>query len=264
MFENIGGRRSGKARARRTPTRGGDVEAQINITLEDACHGSAKDIALQPAAGEFSATGSRSLRVKIPPGVTDGSTIRLAGQGQPGENGAPAGDLLLRVKLTPHPRYEVVPGSADLTADVKITPWEAALGAKVDVPTLDGPVSLSIPPDEERSPEPLRYVGRSRRPPANLLKALLNFVYALLQTAVMRSILATGLDHSFGFYHTPRSDAHPLVLDLMELFRVMLWDIVVVGLSLGGCALSVTAVWLTTSSRRAPTSGFPIRDGARR
>ena len=159
MFENIGGRRSGKARARRTPTRGGDVEAQINITLEDACHGSAKDIALQPAAGEFSATGSRSLRVKIPPGVTDGSTIRLAGQGQPGENGAPAGDLLLRVKLTPHPRYEVVPGSADLTADVKITPWEAALGAKVDVPTLDGPVSLSIPPGAS-SGQKLRLRGK--------------------------------------------------------------------------------------------------------
>ncbi len=163
MFENIGGRRSGgKARARRSPARGSDIEAQITITLEDACHGAARDISLQPSvpgAGEFSATGPRSLRVKIPPGVTDGSTIRLAGQGQPGENGAPAGDLLLRVKLTPHPRYEVVPGSADLSTDVKITPWEAALGAKVDVPTLDGPVSLSIPPGAS-SGQKLRLRGK--------------------------------------------------------------------------------------------------------
>lgn len=158
MFENIGGRRGGgKARARRAPARGSDVEAQITITLEDACHGAARDITLQPGAGEFGSP--RSLRVKIPPGVTDGSAIRLAGQGQPGEDGAPAGDLLLRITLAPHPRYELVDGSADLITDVKITPWEAALGAKVDVPTLDGSITLTIPPGAS-SGQKLRLRGK--------------------------------------------------------------------------------------------------------
>ena len=60
-------------------------------------------------------------------------------------------------------------------------------------------------------------------------KAILNFGYGLLETAVMRGILAAGLEPALGFYHTPRSAAHPLVLDLMELFRVPLWDMVVVG-----------------------------------
>ena len=78
-------------------------------------------------------------------------------------------------------------------------------------------------------PESLRYVGRSRRPPADRLSAALNFGYGLLQTAVMRAILAAGLEPSLGFYHTPRSAAHPLVLDLMEPFRVLLWDVPLVG-----------------------------------
>ncbi|HEX4788569.1 MAG TPA: type I-MYXAN CRISPR-associated endonuclease Cas1 [Actinospica sp.] len=78
-------------------------------------------------------------------------------------------------------------------------------------------------------PEPLRYAGRSRRPTLDRFSAILNFGYALLQTAVMRAILAAGLEPALGFYHTPRSAAHPLVLDLMELFRCPLWDLVVVG-----------------------------------
>ena len=78
-------------------------------------------------------------------------------------------------------------------------------------------------------PEALRYTGRSRRPTMDRFSAILNFGYALLQTAVMRAILACGLEPALGFYHTPRSAAHPLVLDLMELFRCPLWDLVVIG-----------------------------------
>src|SRR5262249_41971971 len=75
----------------------------------------------------------------------------------------------------------------------------------------------------------LRYTARSRRPPIDRFSALLNFGYALLETAVMRAVMAVGLEPALGFYHTPRSAAHPLVLDLMELFRVALWDMVVIG-----------------------------------
>jgi CRISPR-associated protein Cas1 len=78
-------------------------------------------------------------------------------------------------------------------------------------------------------PETLRYATRSRRPPLDRFNALLGFGYGLLHTAVMRSILAAGLEPSLGFFHTPRSAAYPLVLDLMELFRVLLWDMVQLG-----------------------------------
>src|SRR5579883_1087477 len=78
-------------------------------------------------------------------------------------------------------------------------------------------------------PESLHYTTRNRRPPVDRFNAILGFGYALLQTAVARAILAAGLEPSLGFFHTPRSAAHPLVLDLLELFRVPLWDMVLIG-----------------------------------
>jgi len=86
----------------------------------------------------------KTLDVTIPAGVREGSVIRLAGQGEPGTGQAPAGDLLLHVRLTPHPLFSVV-GEGDLQLDLPVAPWEAALGAKVSVPTLDGPVEMTIP-----------------------------------------------------------------------------------------------------------------------
>jgi CRISP-associated protein Cas1 len=78
-------------------------------------------------------------------------------------------------------------------------------------------------------PEELRSENRTRRPPLDRFNALLSYGYGLLHTAVMRAVLASGLEPSFGFFHTPRSSAHPLVLDLMELFRVTLWDMPLIG-----------------------------------
>jgi len=77
-------------------------------------------------------------------------------------------------------------------------------------------------------PEGMRPSGRSRRPPRDPFNALLSFGYALLYRSVLAAVLAVGLEPAFGFFHTPRSTAHPLVLDLMELFRVPLWDMVVI------------------------------------
>jgi curved DNA-binding protein len=86
----------------------------------------------------------RSLEVTIPPGVREGTVIRLAGQGEPGANGGPPGDLYLHVRIEPHPLFEIV-GDADVQIELPVAPWEAALGAKVTVPTLDGPVEMKIP-----------------------------------------------------------------------------------------------------------------------
>lgn len=116
------------------------------------------------------------------------------------------------------------------------------------------------------APPELRFVGRSRRPAGDRISALLNFGYALLQSAVMRAILAAGLEPALGFYHTPRSAAHPLVLDLMELFRVPLWDMPLVA-SLNrrqwrpdtDFRVTRTAVWLSDEGRRKAIGLFEER-----
>ena len=98
----------------------------------------------------------RSLNVKIPAGVADGERIRLKGQGAPGVGGAANGDLYLIIRLAPHPLFDVE--GHDLIITVPLTPWEAALGAKVAVPTLTGKIHLTIRPDSQ-SGQRLRVKG---------------------------------------------------------------------------------------------------------
>ena len=115
-------------------------------------------------------------------------------------------------------------------------------------------------------PEPLHYSTRSRRPPLDRFNAVLSFGYGLLHTAVMRAILAAGLEPSLGFFHTPRSAAYPLVLDLMELFRVPLWDMVLMG-SLNrnqwdpdaDFVVTKGKVWLSDAGRRKAIGLFEAR-----
>lgn len=112
----------------------------------------------------------------------------------------------------------------------------------------------------------LTYATRSRRPPKDRFNALLSYGYGLLHTAVMRAVLASGLEPALGFFHTPRSAAYPLVLDLMELFRVPLWDMVLVA-SLNRNQWHVTEdfevtpgkVWLSDSGRRKAIGLFEAR-----
>ena len=115
-------------------------------------------------------------------------------------------------------------------------------------------------------PEELRPGTRSRRPPLDRFNAVLSFGYGLLHTAVMRAVLATGLEPALGFFHTPRSAAYPLVLDLMELFRVPLWDMVVLGSVNRGqwnpvadFAVTRTKVWLSDDGRRKAIQLFEDR-----
>ena len=115
-------------------------------------------------------------------------------------------------------------------------------------------------------PAELRYDTRSRRPPRDRFNALLSFGYGLLYAAVMRSILAVGLEPALGFFHRPRSAAHPLVLDLMELFRVPLWDMVVIGSLNRGqwdiedhFSLTRAKVWLSDAGRRQAVALFEDR-----
>jgi curved DNA-binding protein len=123
-----GGRRGGFA------ARGADHEAMLELSLEDAARGGRRSLSLGDG---------RTLEVDIPAGVRDGGRIRLAGQGGQGAGGGPPGDLLLRVRIRPHPRLRLE--GRDLHVDVPVAPWEAALGAEVDVPTLDGTTRVRVP-----------------------------------------------------------------------------------------------------------------------
>ncbi len=140
--------------------RGQDQVVKILIPLEDAVNGGERTLTLQvPEADAYGRVThkTRQLKVRIPAGIKPGQRIRLAGQGAPGVGGAPNGDLYLEVELQKHPLYEVK--GDDVYLDLPITPWEAALGAKVEVPTLKGKVALKIPPGAQ-SGKKLRLKGR--------------------------------------------------------------------------------------------------------
>jgi curved DNA-binding protein len=114
--------------------RGADHEAVLDLTLEEAAAGGRQHITL----GD-----NRGYDVEIPAGVRDGQRIRLAGEGGPGADGGPSGDLFLRVRMAPHPRFRVE--RRDLHVDLPVSPSEAALGAQVPVPTLTGTARVRVP-----------------------------------------------------------------------------------------------------------------------
>ncbi|MBK8974546.1 MAG: DnaJ domain-containing protein [Planctomycetes bacterium] len=128
----------GGAGARRS-RRGQDVEAELPLTLAELRHGGRKSVSLVAEDG-----AQRSYDVRIPPGTTEGTRIRLGGQGGAAGTGGEAGDLFLRVRIESDPRFER--DGFDVRTTIDLAPWEAALGARVTVPTLDGEVELTIPP----------------------------------------------------------------------------------------------------------------------
>jgi curved DNA-binding protein len=137
LFDGLFGARGGGRRAGGGgfSTRGGDHEATLELSLEEAARGGRKKITLGDG---------RDYEVNIPVGVRDGQRIRLAGEGGQGMGGGPSGDLFLRVRIRPHPRFRRQ--GDDLYTDLPVTPWEAALGAEVPVRTLDGgSVRLKVP-----------------------------------------------------------------------------------------------------------------------
>lgn len=136
------------------------LEADITLPLEDAYRGGTKTISLElqqrEPTGQLKRT-IKNLQVKIPPGVTEGSVIRLKGQSKAGSIEGFGENLHLRVHISPHPRFQIL--GQDLVTTIPVSPWEAALGAKVDIETLDGYVSISIPPGSQ-SGRQLRLRGK--------------------------------------------------------------------------------------------------------
>jgi curved DNA-binding protein len=140
--------------------RGSDQHAKILVDLEDAYHGATRTITL--TIPELDAQGNivgqpRTLNVKIPKGIMAGQRIRLAGQGGAGFGGGPNGDLYLEVEFQPNPLFRAE--KHDIYLELPVTPWEAALGGAVVVPTLGGKVELKIPPGSQTGAK-LRLKGR--------------------------------------------------------------------------------------------------------
>ncbi len=149
-----GGRESpfgGGGRSRGFQQKGQTVRAQINVDLVTAVKGGEERIRLDTGSGE------KSLSVKIPAGIEDGQKIRLTGQGAAGFGGGPDGDLILEVGIKPNRDFQVE--GRNLLTYAKVAPWEAALGAKVPVKTIDGEVNLTIPAGSQ-SGKRLRLKGK--------------------------------------------------------------------------------------------------------
>jgi len=147
--EGPGGRggRGGRGGIRFTVP-GNDVEAELPLTLEELLRSGRRRITLD---------GGRTLDVEIPAGAREGTVLRLSGQGRPGEGGAPPGDLYLRVRSVPHPRYRM--NGDDIEMELPLWPWQALLGSEVRIDTPEGPVSLKVPPGTQ-SERRLRLRGR--------------------------------------------------------------------------------------------------------
>lgn len=125
------------------PRRGGDIEGDILITLPEALAGTVRPVSLQVTDPRTGRAETRSFRVRIAPGATEGQLIRVPNQGEPGRGGGAAGDLYLRVRHAAHPDFST--RGADLYHELEVAPWEAVLGAEVDIPTLEGSVKLRVP-----------------------------------------------------------------------------------------------------------------------
>jgi curved DNA-binding protein len=126
--------RGGTGRNTRRATKGMDLTSEVSVDLIAAIKGTMVTVSVH---------GKDSIQVRIPPGAGDGDKVRVAGHGMPGHLGGPSGDLLLTVRVLPHPCFER--DGLDLKLDLPLTPGEAFDGAKVNVPTPDGDVQLKVP-----------------------------------------------------------------------------------------------------------------------
>lgn len=133
------------------PMKGHDYESAVAISLEDAKRGCTVSLNLADAGGE------RTLQVTIPPGACQDQKLRLRGKGGKGRKGGPDGDIYLHINLAAHAVFR--PDHHELYFDLVLAPWEAALGGDIEVPTLEGPVLLTVPPGT-RTGRKLRLRGR--------------------------------------------------------------------------------------------------------
>jgi len=179
LFANLAGQSRGRSRAPNAPRPGQDFEAAVRLTFEQAFTGT--EIEFDMAVAEPDERGvlrrvPRKVKVRLPKGVTDGQKLRVPGKGAKGVNGGRDGDLYLDITVEAHPLFRA--DGLDLYMELPLAPWEAALGAQVDVPTLEGRVSMKVPPGSKGG-QKLRLAGKGLPRPgggAGDLYAQLNIV----------------------------------------------------------------------------------------
>ena len=142
LFESLFG---GGGRFHRGPRPGANRQGTLHVSLEEAYAGTIKIIQLPSVDKTHSEP--RKVKVNIPAGIRSGQPIRLAGQGEPGAQGGPRGDLYLTIEIDKHPLFDVM--GDDIYLTLPVTPWEVALGASIKIPTLGGMVGLKIPPGSQ-------------------------------------------------------------------------------------------------------------------
>lgn len=156
LFKQFG-RSRGTRRTQPAPARGNDLKHDLTIPFATALLGGEAALTVQRQTGSL-----ETIRVKIPFGIDDGKKIRLRGQGEPGSGDGPPGDILLTIRVSPHPHFRRTGNRLDVR--VPVTLAEAALGATIDVPTPQGTISLKVPPNTS-SGKRLRIKGHGVRPP---------------------------------------------------------------------------------------------------
>jgi curved DNA-binding protein len=166
LFGGLGG---GRARRGGFRSRGFDTSGEVEVTLEEAFNGTTRTLQLQRVERDSDGKARprvQQLQVRIPAGVTEGQQIRVPAQGEPGSGGEAPGDLFLRVHVLPHRFFKV--DGRDIVLELPITPWEAALGETVRVPTLAGRVDLKIPKGSQTDRQlRLKERGLPGRPPGD-------------------------------------------------------------------------------------------------
>lgn len=169
LFAHVG--RRGRAGGAGFTARGEDIHAQMVVDLHDAYQGATRTVSLRAPQRGRAGSDERTIDVHIPKGVLAGQQLRLVGQGHPGAGGAPPGDLFLEIQFHPDPHYRV--DGANVFKTLAVAPWEAALGARIDVPTPSGPLQVSVPAGSQ-SGRKLRLKGRGipAHPPGDLFLVL--------------------------------------------------------------------------------------------
>ncbi len=193
IFSQLGG---GQGRSRRSPQpRGADISAEIAVPLKTIIHGGETRIQLDHN-GKL-----ESISVKIPAGIEPGKKIRLRGQGQPGGVGK-AGDLILKINLEPHPFFKIVGNNLELRLPISIP--EAVSGARIDVPTPSGTVTLTIPP-MSNSGKKLRVKGQGMKGPAGAVGDMVVELMIRLPEQIPDAS-TEGIERLTDAYHKPIRD----------------------------------------------------------
>lgn len=188
---------------------GADLEAGVKISLEDAASGT--EVELQLAVPKLHADGGlqrdvSTIRVRIPPGASEGQRLRLRGKGGPGFNGGPPGDLYLGIHLLPHPLFRV--SGHDLLIDLPLAPAEAALGAAIELPTLAGRVRVTVKPGTSSGTK-MRLGGKGLPRPAGTAGDLYAVVQLVLPTTLSEAEKTLYQSLRAAAHHDPRVHFNP-------------------------------------------------------